>query len=145
MKNRLAIFGMVAALCCFIYGVYQMYLVRTDWMAVTVGLGFMGLFIFLSLMMFFLDHLETKFDKLTQVLSQTFTKLAEIDQKNYERYNNSIQVTFQGSGLKWGNKSEFDGMDLAQLKNELKKAEKEENYEKAAIIQRWIDMHKGGR
>lgn len=145
MRNPISIFGFVLAFLCFSFGALELYEVRTDWMAVTIGFGFMFMFILFSLVFAYLRTLEIKFDQLTKILSDTFVRLAAIQQQNHERYTygypSPIHVTFQGSGVK----REVDAMDfmsLEDLEKERKKAEKAEDYERAAIIQKKIDQKK---
>lgn len=143
MKNPISILGFVLAFLCFSFSVIELYEVRTDWMAATIGFGFMFMFILFSLTFAYLRTLEIKFDQLTKILSDTFVRLAAIQQQNHERYSYGypppIHVTFQGNGVKW-EADAMDFMSLEDLEKERKKAEKAEDYERAAIIQKKIDQ-----
>lgn len=145
MRNA---WGYVVAAFWLFLALVKAYETRVDWMAVCVCLGFSMLFVMLSLVLSYLTVLETKFDILTRTLSDTFVKLSQIEQKNYERfqgYQPTMKITFQGAPPSWATENTMDGMTLEQLEQERKKAEKEENYEKAAMIQKKIDQKKSGR
>lgn len=145
MRNA---WGYVVAAFWLFLALVKAYETRVDWMAVCVCLGFSMLFVMLSLVLSYLTVLETKFDILTRTLSDTFVKLSQIEQKNYERfqgYQPTMKITFQGAPPSWAEESSMDAMSLEELEQERKKAEKEENYEKAAKIQKKIDQKKSGR
>jgi hypothetical protein len=145
--NRLSLFGVGAAAVCFLYSMLQLYEVRTDWLAVTIGLGLMSIFLYLSLAFAYLRTLEEKFDQLTNILADTFRKLSAIEQQNYERFHygpppSNIGFSFS-TNTSWVAKDPLDSMTVEQLEVERKKAEKAEDYEKAAQIQKRIDNKKG--
>lgn len=147
MRNPLSTIGWFCAAFWLYFAMLKGYESRPDWNIVTVSLGFCFLFILFSLVFAYLRTLELKFEQLTKILSDTFVKLAAIEQQNFTRYNSygqqpsNIHVTFQGNGVKW-EADAMDFMSVEDLEKERKKAEKAEDYEKAAIIQKKIDQKK---
>lgn len=141
--NLLWFLSMGAAISCFLFSLIELYHDRTDWMAIALGLGLMGL----SLIFAYLRMLELKFDKLTQVLADTFRKLSEIEHQNHAKFNSGPTHVhgafyFSGGNISHDSGEHFDSMSLEQLETERRKAEKAEDYEKAAQIQRRIDQKK---
>lgn len=115
-----------------------MYLSRTDWSVVMTSYGFMVLFALFALMFGYLNDLEKKFDHLTKVLSDTFVKLAAIERSRDKMgFGSNITFSFQNSM-----EPAIDTMSLEDLENERRKAEKNEDYERAALIQKKIDQRR---
>lgn len=147
MRNPLSTIGWFCAAFWLCFALLKGYESRPDWNVVIVSLGFCFLFILFSLVFAYLRTLELKFDQLTKVLSDTFVKLAAIEQQNFTRYHygqpppSNIHVTFQGNGVKW-EANAMDFMSVEDLEKERKKAEKAEDYERAALIQKKIDQKK---
>lgn len=144
MRNPVSILGYILAFLSLVYSMTKLYEVRVQWDAVAMGMAVTLLFVLLSLIFDYLRVLELKFDLLTKTLSETFQKLSAIEQKNFERSygfgSAPIRITIQPTS-----KVESDAMDsmtLEELEKERRKAEKEENYEKAAAIQKKIEQRR---
>lgn len=148
MRNNASQISLTMAGICFLGFVYELALSRTDWVATAVFLGFSFMFLAFVLVFEFLFDLEAQFVQLTKILSETFMQLAKIDQQR-EAASRSTNFTFSyhpsGSTVNWNGLNEdtrLDLLSLDQLEEERKKAEKEENYEKAARIQKKIEERK---
>lgn len=138
MRNVASRICIALAMLCFLSSAHQMYLSRTDWSVVMTSYGFMVLFALFALMFGYLNDLEKKFDHLTKVLSDTFVKLAAIERSRDKMgFGSNITFSFQNSM-----EPAIDTMSLEDLENERRKAEKNEDYERAALIQKKIDQRR---
>ena len=145
MRNNASQISLSMAGLCFLGFVYELALSRTDWVATAVFIGFCFMFLAFTLVFEFLFDLEAQFVQLTKILSETFMQLAKIDQQRENARSANFIFTYSSSGTtahNWNGLTEdtrLDLLSLDQLEEERKKAEKEENYEKAAKIQKKIE------
>ena len=138
MRNVLSRICIALAVLCFMSSAYQMYLSHTDWPAVMVSYGFMVLFVLFAFMFGYLNDLESKFDNLTNVLTDLFNKLTAIE-RSRDKMGFGSNITFS---FKTTMDPAIDLMSLDDLEKERRKAEKNEDYERAAMIQKKIDQRK---
>lgn len=146
MRNYISFGCLFIALGFFLYGAVEVYESRTDSMTVMISYGFMLLFCALSLVFAFLKTLDEKFDALIKVLNEHSDRLGSIIKSSNDRFwpsASNITVTFQGKSLyEIPSLDVMDKMTLEELEQERLKAEKSEDYEKAAVIQKKIDQRR---
>lgn len=134
----------------FLGSVHEVFFSLTNWTTVAVMFGFACMALAFTLIFEFLFDLENQFVQLTKVLSETFMQLAKIDQQREDSHRSKFIFTFSPSGstinpTSWNGFTEdarLDLLSLEQLEQERKRAEKEEDYEKAAKIQKKIEDRK---
>lgn len=133
-----------------LFGV-ELFEVRTDSTYAILCVGFALCMAGVFLLFSFLEKMEREFVTLRQNLADTFRQLAKMDR---DRDKTSYPVappsityfnpspSYADITKKFGDDVQLDMMTLAQLKEELIKAEKAEDYEKAARIKARLDQRK---
>lgn len=144
MRNYISIACLVIAFGFFLYGAEELYESRIDANTVMISYGFMLVFCVLSLVFAFLRNLDEKFDSLITVLNEHSSRLGTIIKNSNDKFwpsQSNITVTIKPL-YEIPSVDVMDKMSLNELEQERIKAEKAENYEKAAVIQKKIDQRK---
>lgn len=135
MKVRASQVCMGMALVFFCLSMYQITLYSTNWVIVLCSLGFSLVLSALAVAFEWMSDIDTAFLHMTKALSENIAQLVNLNRQIASR-NSSINLTFTGTGAQpWG--STFDNLDLlslSELRDQLREAEKSEDYTRAARI-----------
>lgn len=134
LKVRASQMCMGMALVLFLLSLYQIILYSTDWVIVLCSLGFSLVLGCLGVAFEWMSQIDTAFLHMTKVLSENITQLVLLNRQVASK-NSSINLTFTGTGPQW--QSTFENLDLlslSELQEQLREAEKNEDYARAARI-----------
>ena len=135
MKVRAGQVCMGMALVFFFLSMYQIILYSTNWVIVLCAIGFSLVLGALAVAFEWMSDIDTAFLHMTKALSENITQLVNLNRQIASR-NSSIKLTFTGTAAQpWH--STFDNLDLlslSELRDQLREAEKSEDYTRAARI-----------
>ena len=134
MKVRASQVCMGMALVFFCLGLYQILLYSTNWTIVLCSLGFSLVLAALSVAFEWMSDIDTAFLHMTKALSENIAQLVNLNREIASR-NSSVNFNFTGTAVQpWHTIDNLDLLSLSELHNELRAAEKTEDYARAARI-----------
>lgn len=133
LKVRASQMCMGMALVLFLLSLYQIILYSTDWVIVLCSLGFSLVLGCLGVAFEWMSDIDSAFLHMTKVLSENITQLVHLNRQVANK-NSSINLTFTGVQPWQSTFENLDLLSLSELQEQLREAEKNEDYARAARI-----------